>query len=391
MENLQALQMKSQFEVDIAFWKVLCEGGQIDADVHGAISSRRVDALLKERHRGVDGYIQVNVDVRFGRTENLRTYTPLTWAILGGHIEIVRVLLQHNADINHLGDNWNDKCPIQTALHTTRNRFEMIELLLREGADACLVAEDGSTCLHWVSDAKPNLEGAQKLRLLLTRIPPNRLPLMLAARDSGGRGVTPLASAIVNRPRSVAGNEIAEMLMDLGAAKEAVGRETSPLGWCVYCSDYTSVLSLLRRGANIEAKMKAFMGTALHLAVSRQHAYMVRLLLEEGADPHARDYFNRTPYQLSAANPTVRMQFDNFETDVRDEMGRQVERRVAFAMSQHNRLGSGSKWGKLDPSVMQLVLSHEVEYRQEAFEIVVARRRRAWAHNMNPFEGDIWA
>ena len=63
---------------------------------------------------------------------------------------------------------------------------------------------------------------------------------------------------------------------------------------------------LLRRGAEVDAFGRGWMtGTALHSAVSRKHAAAVRLLVDAGANPDARQSSGWTPMHSAATNADV--------------------------------------------------------------------------------------
>jgi uncharacterized protein len=60
---------------------------------------------------------------------------------------------------------------------------------------------------------------------------------------------------------------------------------------------------LVERGAEVDAFGRGWMtGTALHSAVSRRHADVVRILLRAGANPNARQSAGWTPLHAAAAN-----------------------------------------------------------------------------------------
>lgn len=80
----------------------------------------------------------------------------------------------------------------------------------------------------------------------------------------------------------------------------------TPLHFAAFFGGPDAVSLLLRRGAEVDAFGRGWMtGTALHSAVSRNHADAVRLLLDAGANPDARQSSGWTPLHAAAANGDV--------------------------------------------------------------------------------------
>jgi hypothetical protein len=75
--------------------------------------------------------------------------TPLHESVHEGQIEVAKLLLAHNADINsRSADNYNST-PLHTAL--LEGHLEIGKLLLRNGADVNLQTEGGYTSLHFTA------------------------------------------------------------------------------------------------------------------------------------------------------------------------------------------------------------------------------------------------
>ena len=79
-------------------------------------------------------------------TRNKYRQTPLHLAATGGHIEIVRLLLEKGADINARDIKG-------TPLHwaASRGHLEVVRWLVENGADINARDEDGRTALHWAT------------------------------------------------------------------------------------------------------------------------------------------------------------------------------------------------------------------------------------------------
>jgi len=73
----------------------------------------------------------------------------------------------------------------------------------------------------------------------------------------------------------------------------------TPLHVAAYAGHYTSTERLLKAGANVDARTDYKALTPLHIAAERGHAHIVKILLAEKADPHARSRSGSTPFYRS--------------------------------------------------------------------------------------------
>lgn len=130
--------------------------------------------------------------------------TPLLSAASGRRIEAVRALVNHGADINAKGPH--GKTPLhRAAAHTAWIGIEVVDFLLRSGADETLVDKYGRTPADeikgYFAKDKANVERARKL---LAEAPVDRtwrrrgLLLMCIARH--GRGQLPGAASDISIP-----------------------------------------------------------------------------------------------------------------------------------------------------------------------------------------------
>jgi ankyrin repeat protein len=146
------------------------------------------------------------VDVN-AQQENLRT--PLHLAVYNGKLEVARILLENNADVNTQDNSGEVPFHLVTLAGDTSYLPEMIQLLLDHGADMSARANDGWTTLHYSSSrnksghkrTKGTIEGT---RLLLKH------GASIDAEDNEGK--TPRQVAL-----AAGQHEIAEFLLACGA------------------------------------------------------------------------------------------------------------------------------------------------------------------------------
>jgi ankyrin repeat protein len=170
--------------------------------------------------------------------------TPLRAASYRGHIDVVRVLLEHGANANTIDKN----NPLSSAYDG--RHLEIMRLLLEHGADAdALYESDGDLVLHQAS--------------------------------SDGEA------------------EVVHLLLRHNADADARGEfDWTPLQ-CASLFGHTKVVQvLLDHGADINELAKGHY-SPLFLAIRNGFLEVVQLLLEHGADVNIQDSRDRTPYQVA--------------------------------------------------------------------------------------------
>ena len=209
------------------------------------------------------------------------------WAYPTVDIETIRLLLSHGADAAATDERG------RTALHYTSDSagIAIYELLLSHGANFLAVDADGKTALHSASA----FHDAAVVKILIEQgISPN-------AKDD--RALVPLHYAVSTCSDNVPPAAIA-VLLDYGADPNAKTRREddgdSPLH-LVMCSSSSSasgdplpvdpeiVALLIKYGADSMAT-NVYGETPLHLAMAHCNPDVVRILLENGANPNGKDY-----------------------------------------------------------------------------------------------------
>lgn len=203
--------------------------------------------------------------------------TPLHLAARGGHVQCVRLLLGHVANVDPL-----DAFGATPLLGAAQGGHRKVAaLLLQKGASAAVVDEATQrTCLHWAV-----LHGDSETTTLILqqgRVNPNaadaqgETPLLLAAR----RGY----------------KDLLQLLLEMGAAVDLCNAAgITPLINSAFFGHLPAVELLLGRGADIRAVDLAQGRSALHWAAMNDHADVARALLTHRALLNLVDKAGLTP------------------------------------------------------------------------------------------------
>ncbi|KAI8514579.1 Unconventional myosin-XVI [Branchiostoma belcheri] len=223
--------------------------------------------------------------------------TALHWASVNGHTGVVKLLIQHGADVGA-----RDKYD-RTALHRTSDYGQtgVVELLIQHGADVGARDENGRTALHWAS-----VNGHTGVVKLVIQHGAD-----VEARDNDGG--TALHQAIRKRH-----TRIVELLIRHGAhvtARDKGGM--TALHWASGNGQTGIVEMLIQHGADVGARDK-YGRTALFWASRRGQTGVVELLIQHGADVGARDEYGKTPLDF-----------------VRDQNRRRFLKKLATEASYH--------------------------------------------------------
>ena len=194
--------------------------------------------------------------------------TPLHWASFRGHVEVVRALLKHGADVT--AQNEDGMTPLHWA--SRKGRAEAIDVLLQHGADATARDINKSTPLHHAS-----IGGyVESVRVFLEH------NVDSTAQDKNGW--TPLHCA------SYEGHVgVTRTLLEHGVdatVRDRKGR--TPLHRVSSEGNLEVILVFLEHGVDLTAQDKDGW-TPLHRASLGGHVEVVRVLLDHGVDMSAQD------------------------------------------------------------------------------------------------------
>ncbi|KAL7951964.1 ankyrin repeat-containing domain protein [Trichoderma barbatum] len=243
-----------------------------------------VEIILKER--GID------IEVK----DNIYSHTPLRLAVDRGTLSVVKLLLDKGAGVEsgnrELSSRWRKGTTISpnyfltkgirySALHIAYNNrlYDMLKLLLEKGADANVQDGMGCTVLHYAASLGQSIV----VQLLLAN------GADIRARTEHGMTALHFASHLNQRE--------VERLFTKGAdIKTQNGKSMTTLHFAAG-SDMNTFELLLKNGADINAQNEQGM-TALHYAI-RFQTDSVELLLAKGSDIEAQDGEGMTALHLA--------------------------------------------------------------------------------------------
>lgn len=229
------------------------------------------DVAMLERLAGAGADVNVRVQSTAGAPAASND-TPLHLAAREGRLEAVQFLLAHKADINAKNDRG------ATPLHTSVEYPQVLDALLKAGAQVDAIDDAGRTAMHWAALDRQAPYGVQLL-----------LNYHATAAPLDREGATPLHDA------ARAGHVQAIVALIRGGADvNAPDRfGATPLHRAASRGGSEAVDLLLRSGAS-PALADRFGCTPLHVAAREHQPEVVQLLMNKGANPNAADIYGAT-------------------------------------------------------------------------------------------------
>lgn len=256
--------------------------------------------------------------------------TPLIWASEMGHTDIVQLLLEHDAKIDHQpiikelpwGDRW-EYSALQRAVHY--NHTETALLLIQSGADISATSRGNDTLLDsairnsnltlviTLIEANPDLikiKNTETMRLLKIAIKQDCYDIVKYLIEKDPSVVTQRAyygEAPLRLASRMGRTDIVQLLLEHGAnindksKPERYAGYGSALQEAVDHNKTETALTLINQGAKTSDVYFWGDDTLLHRAIKRGNQKIVRALIQANPDLlNETNYDHETPLEMSA-------------------------------------------------------------------------------------------
>ena len=261
-------------------------------------------------------------------------YTALHEAARGGSLDIVKLLIEHGAEIDRKSnENWT---PLLMASHS--NKGDVVRFLLKMGANVFQrVGESQRTCLH-IAAEKGHID---VLNILLDHLTNNKTachaskytPNQLYVNSVNTHGRTPIYLA-----SSHGHYKVVESLLKHHADPNI----TEHIGWTpLHAASRHGFLDvveiLLANGASVDATTCIDNFTSLHQACGKGHTEIVKVLLKYGANPDAREMRGWSALQISVGYGRLETLQALLETDINITVTTKKGRNVLHILGMYRK------------------------------------------------------
>lgn len=277
-------------------WNVLLNPTE---KLYQAVDTGHLDAVKDLMAKGIDPDL-----CHSGRA------TSLYLAALNGDLDIVKVLIEHGADVN-IGLNENSGMnPLLGA--TIHDHTEIVGFLIRKGAKAGL-----HYCAFWGDNKQVESFLAQGNSIHSTR---NRgfSPLHLAVLNNQKSTVelllehgadinicNPAVESPLHKAVEKENLEMIDFLIEKGANMNSEGLRGTPLKLAVGLNKLSTVQYLIEKGAAVNYQINSFM-LPLHVAAWEGYVEIAKVLLDNGAEVDLCSSTNDdTPLHMAASRGNI--------------------------------------------------------------------------------------
>ncbi|GLG98374.1 Poly [ADP-ribose] polymerase tankyrase, partial [Gryllus bimaculatus] len=242
-----------------------------------------------------------------------RGSTPLHWAVSRGKMEMVQLLLKHNASINSVDKHG------RTVLHLASQKCDpaLIKLLLDEGADALALDSKKQAPLHYLFFWRTLFDNTFVYSLVKEKSDPYKLDEMSPHEDTrlphevarlllennanveqkDAEGRSPLHLAMLRGDA-----EIVQVLLEHGANPQHLN-DTREASLCFfiqsYCLDTSNIIHHMLEAGDDPNGLDEKGNAPLHHAARKGKLDEVNLILQYNANIEQKDAKGRTPLHLA--------------------------------------------------------------------------------------------
>ncbi|CAB0038092.1 unnamed protein product [Trichogramma brassicae] len=254
-------------------------------------------------------------------------------ACMSGHYDVVKGFLDFGQDPNQLLTETGES-PLHLAIHyfSASECYNVVELLLRRGADPNKTDKFGWTPLYWICGGQ-NIDLAKMLFAICDE---KHVPVQVNVRDKLDR--TPLYIALImHRNRT-----LIKILLRRGADPHFADKQGNTALHLI-CMD-NGCNRLLKKffkicddmGHKIQVNARNNMNqTPLHLSLHYRNRHLVEFLLRRGADPNVVDNYGLTPLHMSLGSTTSVTQNEDDFVEVFFNINDEIQQTVQVDVQDH--------------------------------------------------------